>query len=77
MAVTLNLNDLANAADQAITPSETDLASSIASLGADTTAAEMLQIQAKLAINSTMTASFSAVLKERGDTLKGVSQKIG
>jgi hypothetical protein len=76
MAISVNLNDISNTADIVISPTEADLAATIETLGPNTTAAELLKFQAKLTINSTITATFSALMKERGDTLKGIVQKF-
>lgn len=76
MANSVNLSDIANTAAGIINPTETDLATAIGTLGPNTTAAELLQFQALLTQNSTITATFSALMKERGDTLKGIVQKF-
>ncbi|MRD47059.1 hypothetical protein [Caenimonas koreensis] len=70
------LNGISTTGDGVITPTETDLDAAMAGLGPDSTAADLLKFQGLLAINSTITASFSGCMKERSDTLKGVVQKF-
>lgn len=72
----LTLNEVATTAGATIDPTEAELDAAYALLGPSSTAADLLKFQALLAINSTLTAVFSAVLKERADTLKGVCQKF-
>lgn len=76
MANSFNLSDIANTAATIIDPTELDLRTGVESLGPNTTAGELLAFQAKLTMNSVSTATFSAVLKERGDTIKGIVQKF-
>ena len=71
------LDNLAKEGGNLITNSEGTLNTALANLGADTTASELVQIQAELAKNSMIAATVSGIIKERGDCLKGVAQKVG
>jgi hypothetical protein len=77
MAGTSSLTDLATAGASVLGTSETNLTADLANVSSSTTASQLLALQAELAINSTMTATFSGCLKERGDCLKGAAQHIG
>ena len=59
-----------------INASELDLKTTVGNLTANSTAAELLAVQIKLNINSTQTAIYSGIIKERADTMKGVAQKF-
>lgn len=76
MALNFTLGDIAQKGSDVIDPMESDLRDGVEQLGPNTTAGELLAFQAKLTMNSVATATFSAVLKERSDTLKGVVQKF-
>lgn len=76
MATAVTLTNISELAAVKINVTETDLASGLSTLGPDSSAADLLKFQTLLAINSTITAVFSAVAKERADTLKGVVQKF-
>ncbi|MBC7599817.1 MAG: hypothetical protein H7238_12480 [Polaromonas sp.] len=56
--------------------SEGELKLAVGALTANSTAAELLAVQIKLNINSTLTAMYSGIIKERADTMKGVAQKF-
>jgi hypothetical protein len=76
-STTSALTDIATAGASVLAASESSLTTDLASITTATTASQLLALQAELAINSTMTATFSGCLKERGDCLKGAAQHIG
>ncbi|HTH80055.1 MAG TPA: hypothetical protein VL593_13850 [Ramlibacter sp.] len=71
------LNNIADAAATGLANSETQIATGLSALNGDTTAAQLMALQAQLAINSTLTAAYSGMAKERSDCLKGCCQKFG
>jgi hypothetical protein len=71
------LNAIAGAAATGLTDSEAAIATGLDNLDGDTTASQLMALQAQLAINSTLTAAYSGMQKERADCLKGVCQKFG
>lgn len=56
--------------------SEKSLADAYKTLGPNSTPSDLLAFQAQLALNSTITSIYSALIKERSDTLKGICQKF-
>ncbi|RYX93979.1 MAG: hypothetical protein EOO28_16475 [Comamonadaceae bacterium] len=75
-AADMTLSLIAETAGTTIKSSEDALAAAYKTLGPDSSPSELLKFQAQLTINSTVTAIFSALIKERSDTLKGICQKF-
>jgi hypothetical protein len=75
--VTTSLSDIANLGEGILSTSETTLQGDLATISTSSTASDLLKLQADLAMNSTVTATISGCVKERGDCLKGAAQHIG
>jgi hypothetical protein len=73
---TASVQDIGAQAITDINASELDLKNAVSSLTSNSTAADLLAVQVKLNINSTITAIYSGIIKERADTMKGVAQKF-
>jgi hypothetical protein len=74
---TASLTNIAAAAAAGLADSETQIATGLSNLTGDATASQLMALQAQLAINSTLTAAYSGMGKERSDCLKGCCQKFG
>ena len=75
---TSSLQFIADNVGPDLTASETQITTAIEGLdGADVTAAQLVSLQAQLALNSTKVAAWSSLAKERADTLKSCCQKFG
>jgi hypothetical protein len=74
---TASLTNIADAAKNGLQASEDAIALGLTNLSGDATASQLMALQAQLAINSTLTAAYSGMGKERSDCLKGCCQKFG
>jgi hypothetical protein len=72
----LTIDTVWTQAEPIITETETNLEAMIATLGPNTSAGDMLKLQAYMTKSSTAVSIFSSVMKERSDTVKGCCQKM-
>lgn len=72
----LTLDAISTQAASSIKTSEDALTAAYTTLGPNSSPSQLLAFQAQLTINSTVTAIYSALIKERSDTLKGIVQKF-
>ena len=73
----VDLLSIYQAASTGLADSDTNISTGIATLSSSSSASDLMKLQAYLTINSVLVAGYTGSLKERGDCLKGVTQKFG
>ena len=74
--ITLSITGIATTAQNVTSGPEADIVSGASSLSTDASPSQLLAYQAKLTVYTTEIGMYSAIIKELGDALKGVTQKF-